>query len=214
VYEEDALVPLSALQHVLFCERQCALIHVEQAWKENQYTAEGRIMHQRAHSKRAESRPGVRTEFGMPIRSMELGISGMTDIVEFRENGVLYPIEYKRGRRKAKMMDEVQLCAQALCLEEMLEVSIPEGALFYGKERRRKVVHFDDELRALTKESALRVHEIINLGITPAPVYTSLCKRCSFLESCMPQLLSKRRDINGYISRMAETEPGAEKEDQ
>ena len=171
-------------------------------------------MHERPHSKPAESRSDVRTEFGMPIRSMELGLAGMADIVEFRENGELYPVEYKRGRRKTKMMDDVQLCAQALCLEEMLVVSIPEGALFYGKERRRKVVRFDDELRALTRKSALRVHEIILNGITPAPVYTSLCKRCSFLESCMPQLLSKRRDINGYISRMAETEPGTETEDQ
>ncbi|HUX13718.1 MAG TPA: CRISPR-associated protein Cas4 [Spirochaetia bacterium] len=219
MYEEDDLVPISALQHLLFCERQCAFIHVEQAWRENQFTAEGRIMHERAHGKRSESRPGVRTEFGMPIRSMSLGITGMADVVEFRAGSnegardSLYPVEYKRGRRKARMMDEVQLCAQALCLEEMLGVAIPEGALFYGKERRRKVVAFDETLRAVTRSTAGRVHELIDRGITPAPLYTEMCKRCSFIESCMPLLFSKRQDVGRYIARMAAVEPSAEEEE-
>lgn len=212
MYREDELVALSALQHVLFCERQCALIHVEQAWTENQFTAEGRIMHDRAHSQRGESRPGVRREFGMPIRSMRLGLAGMTDVVEFRKGEGPYPVEYKRGRRKGRMMDEVQLCAQALCLEEMLGVTIPEGALFYGKERRRMVVLFDAALRSLTERTAVRVHEIIDSGTTPAPKYTDQCKRCSLLEMCMPQLLSKRKDVGRYLARMAAAEIGDEDE--
>lgn len=220
MYDDDDLVPLSALQHVLFCERQCALIHVEQAWRENRFTAEGRIMHERAHGKRGESRPGVRTEFGMPIRSMSLGVTGMADVVEFRvssntgANRALYPIEYKRGRRKTRMMDEVQLCAQALCLEEMLGIAVPEGALFYGKERRRKIVALDEPLRSLTRSAARRVHELIDGGITPAPLYTEVCRRCSFIESCMPQLFSKRQDVGRYIARMAAGEPGTEEEEQ
>ncbi len=210
MHAEDDLVPISALQHLLFCERQCALIHVEQVWRENQFTAEGKIMHERAHSKRGESRPGVRTEFGMPIRSLELGLAGMADVVEFRADGSLYPVEYKRGRRKARMIDEVQLCAQALCLEETLGVSIPEGALFYGKERRRKVVPFDEELRTLTRRSAARVHELIDHGITPPPVYTPLCKRCSLVEDCLPLVFSKTHNVERYISRVSASELGPE----
>ena len=206
MYEEDDLVPLSALQHVLFCERQCALIHVERAWSENRFTAEGRIMHERAHGKRAESRPGVRTELGMPIRSLELGVAGMADVVEFRSDGSVYPVEYKRGRRKKRTMDEVQLCAQAMCLEEMLRTTIPEGALFYGKERRRKVVAFDETLRGATRKAAARVHQIIDSAETPPPVYSDLCKRCSFLESCMPKLFAARPNIDAYISRVAASE--------
>jgi CRISPR-associated exonuclease Cas4 len=203
VYTEDDLLSLSALQHLVFCERQFALIHVEQGWRENLFTAQGRVLHERVHTRGAERRPGVRTEFGMPIRSMSLGVSGIADVVEVRSGGVLYPIEYKRGRRKARSMDEVQLCAQALCLEEMLGTTITEGALFYGKERRRKVVAFDDELRALTERAAGRAHEIIEKGLTPAPAYTKQCRSCSFYESCMPRLLSRRHDIEGYIRRMA-----------
>ncbi|MBP8986033.1 MAG: CRISPR-associated protein Cas4, partial [Syntrophobacterales bacterium] len=136
MYDEEDLLQLSALQHFLFCPRQCALIHIEQIWEENLYTIEGELLHQRSHSGKAEERPMKRTEFGMPIRSLELGLSGKTDAVEYKADGGIVPVEYKRGRPKKGREDEVQLCAQALCLEEMLGVSIPEGALFYGKVRR------------------------------------------------------------------------------
>lgn len=213
MYQEDDLVPLSALQHVLFCERQCALIHVERAWTENRFTAEGRILHERAHSKTSESRPGVRTEKGMPIRSLTLGIAGMTDVVEFHQDGSVYPVEYKRGRRKRGRMDEVQLCAQAICLEEMLQVRIPAGALYYGKERRRKVITFDEQLRQATVSAARRVHEIIDSGVTPAPVFDEHCRRCSFFETCKPTLFSINRDVQRYVDRMAAAEPGPGVED-
>ena len=208
MYAEDDLLPLSALQHVLFCERQFAFIHVEIGWRENQFTAEGRVLHERAHSRRTERRPGVRTETGMPIRSLELGVSGVADVVELHAGGLLYPVEYKRGRRKTRKMDEVQLCAQALCLEEMRGVRVPEGALFYGKERRRKIVPFDEELRSLTRSAAARAHEILDCGITPTPVYKKHCRSCSFYELCMPRFLSRRHDVDLYLKRMSEAPLG------
>ncbi|HDZ02544.1 MAG TPA: CRISPR-associated protein Cas4, partial [Nitrospirae bacterium] len=138
-YTEDNLLPLSALQHLLFCERQCALIHIEQAWGENLFTAEGRIMHDRVDTAKHETRRNIRTEFGVPLRSLRLGLIGKADAVEFHKRGNMwhpFPVEYKRGKPKQDNSDKVQLCAQALCLEEMMNVEIPKGALFYGKTRR------------------------------------------------------------------------------
>lgn len=205
MYAEDDLIPLSALQHILFCERQFALIHIERAWQENQFTAEGTLLHERAHSQRIERRPGVRIETAMPVRSLQLGVSGVADVVEVQEGGRLYPVEYKRGRRKERRMDEVQLCAQAMCLEEMLNVEISEGALFYGRERRRKVVSFDKDLRDLTYQIATRAHEIMDLGSTPPPLYAKHCRSCSFFEPCMPRFLSTNHDVDRYLRRMSET---------
>ena len=127
MYTEDQLIPISALQHWLYCPRQCALIHLEQAWEENRFTAEGKVMHARAHDAPDESRPGVRITRGLPVRSLRLGLSGQCDVVEFHAGGRILPVEYKRGRPKAHRADEVQLCAQALCLEEMLGAVIPGG---------------------------------------------------------------------------------------
>ncbi len=152
---EDALIPLSALQHYLFCPRQCALIHVEQLWAEDAATAEGQLLHAKADAARPETRPGVRVARGLAVRSLALGVTGRADVVEFRAAGAdgrgqPFPVEYKRGRPKAHRADEVQLCAQAICLEEMFGLPVPEGALFYGETRRRHPVAFDGELRALT----------------------------------------------------------------
>ena len=128
---EDELVPISALQHMLYCPRQCALIHIERQWAENRFTAEGRILHKRADAGIGERRSGVKIERSVPLRSLRLGVSGLADMVEMQEAGTPYPVEYKRGRPKAHRADEVQLCAQAICLEEMLDVPVPQGALFY-----------------------------------------------------------------------------------
>jgi CRISPR-associated exonuclease Cas4 len=205
MYDEEDLLQLSALQHFLFCPRQCALNHIEQIWEENLYTIEGELLHQRAHSGKSEGRPMKRTEFGMPIRSLELGLSGKTDAVEYRADGGIVPVEYKRGRPKKGGADEVQLCAQALCLEEMRGVSIPEGALFYGKVRRRKVVIFSGELRTLVRETAARLHEFISAGRTPPPEYDGKkCPRCSFLSVCLPKKLSRPASVERYIERMLE----------
>ena len=149
-YTEDELIQLSALQHLVFCERQCALIHIEQLWSENLFTAEGRIVHEKVDTANRESRGNIRIEYGVPMRSLRLGLIGKADVVEFHRNGdkwTPFPVEYKRGKPKGGNCDKVQLCAQALCLEEMLNVEIPEGSLFYGQTRRREDVTFDEKLR-------------------------------------------------------------------
>jgi len=210
MYSEDDLIPLSALQHILFCERQCALIHIEQMWNENLFTAEGKIMHERVDEAGRESRGDVRIEFAMPLRSLRLGLVGKADVVEFHRKSVSlnakspewvpFPVEYKRGKPKKDNCDRVQLCAQALCLEEMLDVEIPRGALFYGKTRRRKNVNFDNALRQETENAAIRLHKLIESGKTPNPVYTPKCKSCSFFHVCLPKTIEKRRSVKQYLS--------------
>ena len=175
---EDALVPVSALQHYLFCPRQCALIHVERMWAEDGATAEGRLMHQRVDGGRADRRSGVRTVRGLVLRSFAHGLSGKADAVEF--HGITpYPVEYKRGHPKSHRADEVQLCAQGLCLEEMFSSPVPQGALFYGQTRKRLIVPFDAELRALTASVASACQAMIAKGRTPAPHESPACRRCS-----------------------------------
>ncbi|MBF0245844.1 MAG: CRISPR-associated protein Cas4 [Planctomycetes bacterium] len=205
MYSEDDLLPLSALQHILFCERQCALIHIEQLWVENLYTAQGRIMHERVDQTGRENRRNLRIECGMPLRSLGVGLVGKADVVEFhrQEDGkwLPFPVEYKRGKPKKENWDKVQLCAQGLCLEEMLGVEVPEGALFYGKNRRRQQVTFDDWLRWQTVETARRVHALVDSGTTPAPVYLKRCEGCSFVALCLPRLLEKKRRVDVYLSQ-------------
>jgi CRISPR-associated exonuclease Cas4 len=211
MYTEDELLLLSGLQHLLFCERQCALIHVEQTWVENRLTAEGRIMHARVHEEGMESRGGIRTVYGMPLRSLRLGIIGKADVVEFHrstgENGINlwlpFPVEHKRGKPKKDLSDKVQLCAQAICLEEMLNLSITAGALFYGKTRRRLDVNFDDALRQKTENAAMRFHELMDAGITPKPVYEKKCDKCSMYDLCLPKTVKSGRSVNSYLMKTA-----------
>jgi CRISPR-associated exonuclease Cas4 len=179
---------LSALQHLLYCERQCALIHVEQVWAENRFTALGREMHKNAHAGSGESRPGVRITRGLRVSCERLGLSGQCDVVEFHSCGRVLPIEYKRGKPKSHRADEVQLCAQGLCLESMLGISIPEGRLYYGQTRRRLDVPFDVALRALTLQTVQRLRELLESGTTPVAKYQSeRCDHCSLIELCMPK---------------------------
>lgn len=201
-YSDDDLVMLSALQHIIFCERQCALIHVEQLWCENVFTAEGRIMHDKVDTAKQEKRKGVRVEYGVPLRSLRLGLIGKADVVEFHrqeDNWHPFPVEYKRGKPKKSNCDKVQLCAQATCLEEMLNYTINEGALFYGTTRRREDVVFDAALRAETEETAKMVHELISSGITTKPEYSKKCKSCSLEQLCMPKTCSKKGKASAYI---------------
>jgi CRISPR-associated exonuclease Cas4 len=197
---------ISALQHILFCERQCALIHVEQVWDENRATAEGRIMHERVHEQNRESRGDVRIEYGLPLRSLKLALVGRADVVEFhrleKDAWQPFPVEYKRGKPKVDHCDLIQLCAQALCLEEMLSVSIPAGAIFYGRTRWRLDVSFDDSLRKETEEAARKAHDLIASGITPSPVYEKRCENCSLMEQCLPKTIQKRRSVKNYLARM------------
>lgn len=208
MYSENNLLMLSALQHILFCERQCALIHIEQLWQENVFTAQGRVMHERVDRSGRESRRDVRVEYGMPLRSLCLGLVGKADVVEFHleeDDGKVwrpYPVEFKRGTKKKDNWDTVQLCAQALCLEEMLELSVPKGALFYGRNRRRQVVVFDDTIRSQTEEAAKRLHELLASGATPKPVYTKKCTSCSFYSLCLPKTFAKTRKVERYLSQV------------
>ena len=181
-------MPLSALQHFLYCPRQCALIHNEQIWVENRYTAEGRLLHERVDAGGQETRENRTIERSVPVRSFELGVSGIVDVVEKHGPNHIIPIEYKRGRPKAHRADEVQLCAQAMCLEEMLGVSIPEGALFYGKNRRRKKILFDASLRNLTRKTGNDLRKMLLERITPPPRYTARkCSACSLENICQPR---------------------------
>jgi len=200
-YPEADLVPLSALQHYLFCPRQCALIHVEQLWVESGLTAEGRLLHERVDAGGAERRRDMKRVFALPIRCLRLGLVGKADVVEFHrqpdDTWQPYPVEHKRGRRKEEDWDRVQLCAQALCLEEMLGVTVPEGALFYGKEQRREVVEIGDTLRRETEEVAAAVHRLLADGRTPPPVYAKKCESCSLADICLP------RGVGGRGNRVA-----------
>jgi CRISPR-associated exonuclease Cas4 len=188
----DDPIPLSALQHAIYCLRQAALIHVERLWEENRLTAEGRVLHASIdHHSQRYSR-GVRRVAAMPLACRRLSLFGVADIVEFHkglDGETPFPVEYKRGKPKLHRADEAQLCAQALCLEEMTGLAVPEGALFYGETRRRVVVHFDDGLRGLTEEAALALNGVIEHGLTPPARYDRRkCGACSLLDLCRPKI--------------------------
>ncbi|MBB5753551.1 CRISPR-associated protein Cas4 [Prosthecomicrobium pneumaticum] len=199
---EEALVPLSALQHYLFCPRQCALIHVEQLWAEDAATMEGRLLHEKADAGRPETRPRLRIARGLALRSVALGVAGKADVVEFHgpAPGTPFPVEYKRGKPKAHRADEVQLCAQAICLEEAFGVAVPEGALFYGETRRRLGVPFDAALRALTAEVAVATRALIAAAATPPPVYGPGCRRCSLEALCRPARLERPPAVARWLA--------------
>jgi CRISPR-associated exonuclease Cas4 len=207
MYSEDDLLPISALQHLLFCERQCALIHLEQVWDENRLTAEGRLMHDRVHSGDDESRGGVRIARGLRLRSLRLGLVGIADVVELHANtpqGHLtpFPVEYKHGRPKSEPWDAVQLCAQALCLEEMLSTVVKAGALFYGATRRRQDVPFDETLRRTTEQTAARLHTLVASHRTPPAVYADRCERCSLLHACLPATAGRGKSALRYLAQL------------
>jgi len=207
---DEDLIPLSALQHYLYCPRQCALIHLEQQWAENRQTAEGRLLHDRADTPAVEHRHGVRTITAMPLSSAELGITGVADVVEFHAGDAgerPYPVEYKRGRPKAHRADEVQLCAQALCLEAMFGVTVEEGALFYGQPRRRETVMFDDVLRNLTRETICTTRAMFFAGRTPLASYEARrCDSCSLLDLCQPRLLARAGGVDAWLKRHLQNE--------
>jgi CRISPR-associated exonuclease Cas4 len=213
-FDEEDLLQLSALQHLVFCERQCALIHIENVWADNALTVQGKHLHDKVHEagERSESRGDIRIARGLALRSLRLGLSGVADVVEFHrvnEGGIPladvrglwlpFPVEYKRGRPKRDRCDEVQVCAQAMCLEEMLGVNIPEGALFYGATRHRFDVSFDAALRAETEHASTRLHDLIRNRKTPPAVREPKCDRCSLMEICMPEVAEKSHSAKSYL---------------
>lgn len=207
IYQEDQLLAISGLQHIAFCERQWALIHIEQQWDENLRTAEGRVLHERVHDPDYKTyKPGAIVVRGMTLQSLRLGLYGVADVVEFveQQGGVgislpnrtgLYlprPVEYKRGKSKQGDYDRIQLCAQAMCLEEMLNCHIEEGDLYYGETRRRETVKLDTELRDEVTELSQHMHKLHDEGITPKPdMKLSVCKSCSMVNVCMPRIRLK-----------------------
>jgi len=214
MFTEDDLLPLSGLQHLLFCERQWALIHIEQIWIENRLTADGRVMHERVHQTESEGRPGVRIARGLRLQSLRLGLSGQADVVEFHkavDGGIslpgrpgfwtAFPVEYKRGRPKSDACDEVQLCAQGLCLEEMFGAAIDGGALYYGEPRRRTDIAFTVELREQTESLAARMHNLYRDRLTPPPVFGPKCDACSLRDACLPKVISRAPRVAKYLSR-------------
>ena len=204
----EGSLPISALQHWLFCPRQCALIHVERLWAESRLTAEGKVLHTRSDIGGHESRSAIKILRSVEIASEQYGLHGVADVVEL--HGVPskpYPVEYKRGRPKAHRADEVQLCAQALCLEEMFAAEIPEGAIFYGLNRRRKRVAFDAALRNLTLGVVQETCSAINKAWVPPPQYeTHKCDACSLFSLCKPRQLQAPPKVATWLSRAAASE--------
>jgi CRISPR-associated exonuclease Cas4 len=218
MYTEEELLPISALQHLLFCERRCALVHLENLWQDNVLTAEGTNLHERVHEEESESRNDLKIVRSLRLRSLRMGLIGMSDVVEFHVDpgGILlpgstklwqpFPVEYKRGTLKHEFCYEVQLCAQALCLEEMLEMttSIAAGALFYGKSRRRQEVVFDHKLRTATQEAVSRLHALIEKQVTPMARYQKKCPHCSLYSYCKPEITGIKKKIDLYLEKGCE----------
>ena len=211
MYREEDYLMLSGLQHFAYCRRQWALIHIEQQWAENERTVDGQIFHAVAHDKgRIEKRGDLLITRGLPIKSAQLGMSGICDVVEFHKSaeGVSlasyeglwqpYPVEYKKGLPKLNEADELQLCGQAICLEEMLLCRIPGGSLFYGENRRREPVEFTEELRGKVYDMAKEMHVLWDKGYTPRVKPQKGCNACSLKEICVPRL-GRVKSVSAYI---------------
>jgi len=225
MYTEDDLLPISGLQHLAFCERQVALIHIEGLWEENVYTAEGKILHEHAHEEGREAMGDLRIARALRLRSLRLGLVGLADVVEFHcadnsvgKSSVELPgvhgywqpliVEYKRGLPKLDRTDEVQLCAQAMCLEEMLDVEISSSVFFYSKPRRRDVVNLGSSLREETEKVANRLHELIESGKTTVVSYNAKCERCSLIDVCLPKMPRGRGSVENYLRNVLSENEG------
>lgn len=219
MYREEEYLMLSGLQHFAFCRRQWALIHIEQQWEENLRTVEGELMHERCHDEQqTEKRGNLLIVRGMRVASPTLGVSGACDVVEFHtdSNGISlfgreglwqpFPIEYKHGKPKPHKADELQLCAQAMCLEEMLACEISEGALFYGETARRQSVLFTEELKNTVRDMLKEMHDYFSRGYTPKVKPSKSCQACSLKELCLPKLYRKRSAKEYLMQRIGEEE--------
>jgi CRISPR-associated exonuclease Cas4 len=222
LYAESDLLPLSGLAHMAFCERRWALVHLEQQWADNRFTAEGNHLHEKAHSQQVESRPGVLIRRTLPLHSLRLGLTGQADIVEFepstaphaialpgqRGRWQAFPIEYKRSRDKAgSIAYRIQLCAQAMCLEEMLVTSVPAGAVYDASQRRREAVDFSQPVRNEVERLAEQMHRLLRSGKTPVAVLKAACKGCSMAETCLPGKLDAATSVSSYMRRMLKANP-------
>jgi CRISPR-associated exonuclease Cas4 len=219
MYSEEELLMLSGIQHIAFCERQWALIHIEQQWSENVLTVEGHHMHEKADDPfENESRGNTSTLRSLAVVSRKLGLYGIADVVELIRvaddhpgrisiagktgKWMLYPVEYKRGKPKPDECDEVQLCAQAMCLEEMYGTALEKGSLFYGETKHRQEVNFTNNLKRLVADYTKRMHELFIGGVTPPPVYQPHCKSCSLKDICLPKALGNMLSVTDYLDQV------------
>ncbi len=219
MYAEDELLPISALQHLLFCERRVGLIFLERQWQDNIFTAEGSLLHRQTDRAETELRNDVRIVRGLWLKSLRLGLYGRADVVEFKRTDgndkrqaiklagaeglwIPFPVEYKRGRLRTEKSFEIQLCAQALCLEEMLGIQVSTGALYYGKTRRRLELTLDKAVREKTEIAARRLHEIMDSGNTPDARRQPKCKHCSLNGLCLPKVVSHGSSASHYLKQV------------
>ncbi len=196
MYTEDDFIMISALQHYVYCPRQCGLIHVDDVWQENLFTTRGNILHEKVDTDTYETRGNIKIVRGLRIHSFKYGIVGRCDVVEFHENKIeksILPVEFKSGKPKEDLSDKVQLCAQVLCLEEMLSTKITEGAFFYEKIRRRNTVEIDNEIRKQTESIINSVREIISSKKIPLAEYAAKCRNCSLQPVCQPKAMNSRK---------------------
>lgn len=218
-FDEEDWLQLSGLQHFAFCRRQWALIHIENQWAENFRTTDGKILHEHVHDQEArESRGELLLVRGLAIHSAQLGVSGQCDMVEFRRDSggvslrgreglwLPYPVEYKRGKPKENGADELQLCGQAMCLEEMLCCTVPKGALYYGEPRRRTVVSFTPELREQVQAYLTEMHQIYSRRYTPKVKPSKACSACSLKDLCLPKLMNRKKASDYLMSAVEELE--------
>ena len=214
MFTEDDFIMISALQHYVYCPRQCALIHVEDAWNENLFTVRGNLLHEKVDTDTYETRGTLKTIRGLRIHSFQYGIVGRCDVVEFRKaqpkadeppaqktGEEVMPVEFKSGEPKENISDKVQLCAQVLCLEEMLNTKITHGAFFYGKIRRRNIVEIDNKLRSQTESIIASVRELVSKKIVPPAVYEAKCRNCSLQTICQPKAMNKRK-LQNYMKEL------------
>lgn len=199
-------IMISALEHYAYCHRQCALIHVEQVWSENLYTMRGHDVHEHVHDDSSHELAGVRLERSLPIWCRRLNLTGKADLVEFHGD-VPYPVEYKSGRHRRGTPESLQLCAQALCLEEMFGVPVPKGALFWHGSRERREVVFTEAMREQVEQTVAAVAEMLIKQITPPPVNDNRCEECSLKESCLPTVVAEKERGNRAARELFEVKP-------
>ena len=199
-------IMISALEHYSYCPRQCALIHVEQAFDENVHTMRGQALHARVDQPGWEATPGARIERSLPVFSDRLGLIGKCDVVEFRVDGSIYPVEYKHGAKRVKTHDDLQLAAQAMCLEDMTEKPVPRGAIFHHSSRRRREVQITDALRRQVEETISAIRALLQSERLPPPVNDSRCKECSLKEICQPEAMTANRAVHDLRAKLFEAD--------
>jgi CRISPR-associated exonuclease Cas4 len=203
---EPEIIPLSALQHWCYCPRQWALIHLEQVFEENLFTQRGQALHKRVDDPGFEVRDGLRVERALPLFSDRLGLTGKADVVEFLSDGTPYPVEYKHGSRHKQAdiaaCDDLQLAAQAVCLEEMFGRNVPDGALYYASSRRRRMVSINADLRQRLETAIVQIHDAQAQGAMPRPRNDGHCRACSLKDLCQPEVLSRDAEQKQALNQL------------